>query len=191
MQKNYEEMKQRLSERLSIKRFQHSLGVSETAASLAQRFDGNAEKARIAGLLHDCAREIPVEKLLSQAKQYGIKVDDVEQYEPVLLHAPISAYLAKFQYGISDENILRAIRLHTTGGLDMTLLDKIIYVADVIEPNRHFLGVDALRELAERDLELTVLTALDQSVSYILKGRGVIHPATIEARNQFVMQKRK
>lgn len=185
------EIKRKLEQQLSAKRYKHTLGVSDIAVQLAQRFGCDVHKARLAGLLHDCAREMSVEDLLSKAREFGIVLDDVEKYEPVLLHAPIAGYLAKVCYGIEDEEIIQAVSLHTTGSAKMTQLDKIIYLADMIEPGRSFPGVEELRLLAEKDLDKALLASLEQSILHVLKGKGLIHPGTIEARNQLIMKKTK
>ena len=183
---NYAEIIDNLAKRLSPKRLNHSIGVSQTAESLAVRFGCDKEKARIAGLFHDLAREVPMNELLPRAQAFGIVVCDIEYAEPILLHAPLAAKMAQAEFGIDDAEIIQAILLHTTGGLNMTLLDKIIYLADVIEPGRSFKGVDKIREMAYTDLDKALLSALDQSIRHIVKGGGLIHPATIAARNEIL-----
>ena len=175
-----------LTKRLSPKRLSHSIGVSQTAETLAVRFGCDKEKARLAGLLHDLAREVPMNQLLPRAQAFGIVVCDIEQAEPILLHGPLAAKMAHAEFGIDDTEIMQAIILHTTGGLNMTLLDKIIYLADAIEPGRRFKGADKIRLVALTDLDKAVLSALDQSICYIVKRGGLIHPATIAARNQIL-----
>ena len=182
-------MMDELAKRLSPKRLSHSIGVSQTAVSLAVRFGCDKEKARLAGLLHDYAREIPTNELLPSAQAFGIVVCDIEQAEPVLLHAPLAAKMVQAEFGINDTEVLQAIILHTTGGLNMTLLDKIICLADAIEPGRSFKGVDKIRMAACTDLDKALLGALDQSIRYLVKSGGIIHPATIAARNQILRQK--
>ncbi|WP_371371508.1 bis(5'-nucleosyl)-tetraphosphatase (symmetrical) YqeK [Sporomusa aerivorans] len=179
----------KLSKILSAKRFQHSLGVSQTAADLAVRFDEDEEKARLAGLLHDCARNISSNNLLQMAKVFAIVVNDVERCQPVLLHAPLGACLAKTEYGIDDPQILRAISLHTTGGKGMSKLEKIIYLADCIEPGRDYPGVHVLRNIAMNNLNAAVLAAFDQSLHLVIEQGLLIHPATIEGRNELIQQR--
>lgn len=188
---NCMEIKKQLSVQLSEKRYSHSLGVSQTAVKLAKRYGYDTNKAKIAGLLHDCARELPMEVLLSKAEEFGIVVDDVEKQEPILLHAPVAAQMAKIWYGIQEQDILQAIALHTTGNGSMTLLDKIVYLADMIEPQRKFKGVEELRLLAEKDVDEAFAASLDQSIRHILKGGGLIHPGTIDARNQLIIARRR
>ena len=183
-----EELRIILQMKLMPKRYKHSLGVRDTAAILAKRFGGSIEKAEVAGLMHDCAREFSEDKLLKMADQFNIGIGKIERESPVLLHAYVGAVLAETIYGIHDVEIKQAIRTHTTGGRNMSLLDKIIYLADVIEPSRNFPGVENLRALAEVDLNLAVMTALDQSILHIIQEKGLIHPDTILARNEFLLK---
>lgn len=185
---NYEKMMAELTKRLSPKRLSHSIGVSKTAEELAARFHYDTDKAKTAGLLHDLAREVPVNELLPRAQAFGIVVSDMERAEPILLHAPLGARLAQLEFGINDAEILQAIILHTTGGPNMKILDKIIYLADIIEPGRDFKGIIEIREMAEADLDKALLRALDQSIDYLIKRGGVIHPATIAARNEILLK---
>ena len=185
----YEGLKSELEKRLSSKRFQHSLGVSTTAEFLAESFDCDKKKARLAGLLHDLAREVPMNELLPRCQAFGIVVSDVEQAELVLLHAPLAAKMAQAEFGVDDAEVLQAIILHTTGGQAMTKLDKIIYLADVIEPGRNFTGVDKIREVAQDDLNKAFLAALDQSICHIVQKGGLLHPGTLVARNELLLKK--
>lgn len=178
-----------LGKRLSPKRLQHSFGVSAMAEMLAKKFGCNTEKAKLAGLLHDLAREVPKNELLPRCQAFGIVVSDVEEAELVLLHAPLAAKMAQTEFGVDDAEILQAIILHTTGGQAMTKLDKIIYLADVIEPGRNFSGVDKIRKLAQDDLDKALLAALDQSICYIVQKCGLLHPGTLVARNEILLKK--
>jgi predicted HD superfamily hydrolase involved in NAD metabolism len=186
---DYEKLISELGMRMSAKRLQHSLGVSATAQLLAEKFGCDQEKARLAGLLHDVAREVPLNELLPRCQAFGIVVSDIEQAELVLLHAPLAAKIAQAEFGIIDVQVLQAIILHTTGGLAMTKLDKIVYLADVIEPGRNFIGVDKIRKVARKDLDKALLAALDQSICHIVKRCGLLHPGTIAARNELLLKK--
>lgn len=183
-----ERMKEKLKQNLSKKRFEHSVNVSQTAVILAQKYGGNVEQAKLAGMLHDCARELPQEKLLQTAKLFDIVENDVEKSMVVLLHAPLGAKIAENEYDIRDKEILRAIALHTTGDAKMTLLDKIIYLADCIEPSREYPGLDNLRNLSVQDIDKAVLAALEHSLTYIISQHSLIHPATVAARNYLLQQ---
>ena len=179
--------------RLSLKnsnRFAHSLGVEKTAVDLARRFGVSEEKARIAGLLHDCAREFPNDQLISEAQKRGIEIDEVEFATPLLLHAPIGARLIREKYEVDDEEISQAISRHTVAARNMSDLDKIIYFADMIEPNRNYPEVDHLRELSRTvSLDEMFLTGLSESILFIVAKNALIHPATVESRNQMLFER--
>lgn len=177
----------RLTKNLAPKRLKHSLGVSEAAAELACCYGADVAKARLAGLLHDCAREMSNNILLQTAEAFGIVVNDVERREPMLLHAPVGAFIAARDYGVDDPEVLRAITWHTTGGPVMSLLDNVIFLADFIEPGRSFSGVDKLRRAAESSLQAALLAAYDQTLEYLITKRGLIHPATVEGRNALLL----
>ena len=183
------EMKSLLAQELSPKRFNHSLGVSIMAEALAVEFGEDPDKARIAGLLHDCARGFSNNSLLQQAEKFAIVVDNVQKKQPVLLHAPIGAKIAELKYGIQDREMLSAIECHTTGKAGMTLLDKIIYLADVIEPGRYFSGVDKLRSLAKQNLSNALLGAYDLSIKFVIDKGRLLHPDTVEGRNSLLFDK--
>lgn len=182
----YQHMVDKLTYVLSAKRLKHSLGVSETAVCMARRFGCDEKKAQNAGLLHDCARYLSDCELVEMSAVYGINVNEVEKCQPVLLHAPLGAKIAAVEYQVKDEEILEAIAKHTVGGSGMNKLAKIIYLADFIEPGRDFPGVKELRSLAECDLNAALLAAYDHSIKYIIGRRELIHPATIEGRNELV-----
>jgi len=182
------EITTKLSTVLSPRRLKHSVGVSETAIMLAGRYGADADKARLAGLLHDCAREMPKNILLQTAETFGILVTDVDKMEPMLLHGPVGACIARRDYGIVDQEILQAIACHTTGGPIMSLLDNIIFLADYIEPGRSFAGVDTVRVLARQNLRTALLAAYDQTLAHLITKRGLIHQATFEGRNALLLR---
>lgn len=185
----YDEMKDKLKSRLKKTRYDHSVGVADTAARLAERFGLDAKQARLAGLLHDCARQYPNEQLIAEADRRGIVYGDVEKSMPLLLHGYIGAQLVKEEYGVSDEKIAQAIYRHTVGGANMTALDKIIYFADMIEPCRAYPGVEGLRELAENaSLDEMVLAGLTRSIEFVLQKGHLIHPDTVIARNEILLK---
>ena len=187
----YHEIYVILAKDLRPARFRHSRDVSRTAVRLAERWDVDVEKARTAGILHDCARNLKGEDLLSSAKANGLFLNDIEVLQPALIHAPLGAILAERVFGVADWEILQAIRRHTTGAANMTMLDKIIYLADCIEPGRNFPGVQHLRELAEKNLNSAVLAAYDQGIRFVLDGGGLLHPDTVEGRNSLLMEKKE
>ena len=164
---------------LEVKRFEHTLGVAYTAANLAFVYDYDEKKAFVAGLLHDCAKCLSHEKRLSVCKKNHLDITEVEKENPVLLHAKVGAFFAKEKYEISDTDILDAIRYHTTGRQGMGLLEKIIYVADFIEPHRKKLPrLSEIRKVAFEDLDKAVFMILENSLNYLEKSDSQIDPTT-------------
>lgn len=187
-----EQMKQELEKRLKPSRFRHSLGVAETAVKLAKRFGADEERARVAGLLHDCAREFRNEDMVKEAEKRGIAIGEVERSMPLLLHADIGAVRVRELYGVEDAAISQAIARHTVGGPAMTVLDKIIWYADMIEPGRDFPGVDKLRELGRTaSLDAMMLAGLSHSIVFVVEKGHLIHPATVLARNEILLDQMK
>ena len=185
---DFDGMRELLKSRLKPGRFEHSLGVAETAAELAGRFGIDREKARIAGLLHDCAREFPNSSMLEEAEKRGIPVGPVERAMPLLLHAYIGAHRVKELYGVEDEEISQSIWRHTVGGPAMTRLDKVIYFADMIEPHRDYPEVKQLRKLARTaELDEMLLVGLTESIRFVLDKNHLIHPDTVTARNELLL----
>lgn len=179
-----DEMRRELQRRLNRNRFAHSIGVANTAVKLARRFGVDEGKAYVAGLLHDCAREFENDELPAQAEARGISIGEAERAMPLLLHAYISAQMIREVYGVDDAEISQAIYRHTVGARDMTPLDKIIYFADMIEPNRNYPGVEKLRALAETAaLDEILLTAFTETIAFVLQKNSLIHPDTVAARN--------
>ena len=185
---DYQEILVILAKELRPARFRHSREVSRTAVRLAERWGVDIEKARLAGILHDCARNLKGKDLLQCAAANGLSISEIEMLQPALIHAPLGALLAERRFGVADPEILQAIRRHTTGAAQMSPLDKIIYLADCIEPGRHYPGVDELRELAQQDLNAAVLLASDHSISFVLAGGGLLHPNTVEGRNSLLLE---
>ena len=184
----YHEILVILTKELRPARFRHSRDVSRTAVRLAECWGVDVERARLAGILHDCARNLKGEELLSTALSNGLFLKDIEILQPALIHAPLGAILAQWRFGVSDPEILQAIRRHTTGAAHMSQLDKIIYLADCIEPGRNYDEVQQPRELAEKNLDAAVLVAYDHSIRFVLDGGGLLHPDTIEGRNSLLME---
>ncbi len=172
---------QYLHEHLDADRLQHSRNTAEVAVELAKRYGADEHKALVAGLLHDVAKGICRHGMLNVAEQYHVDVDEVEKTNPELLHGKLGAAMVKTDLGISDDEILSAIRWHTTGRANMSLLEKIIYLADLIEPSREFAGIDEIRKLAYQDIDEAMLVALKQVMDFV-KGRGfMLHPSSMEA----------
>ncbi len=162
-----------MEETLSGKRFQHTLGVAYTAAAMAMKYEVDVKKALIAGLLHDCAKCMSDEKLLKLSEKENIEVTDVERRNPYLLHAKVGAMFASKEYDIDDEEILDAITYHTTGRPGMTDLDKIVFVADYIEPGRDKApNLAKVRKLAFEDLDGAVRRILKDTLEYLEGEKG-------------------
>lgn len=165
------------------KRYEHTLGVEYTAAALAMRYDCDIRDAQIAGLLHDCAKCLTDAKRLSICKKHKIPITAVEKKNPFLLHAKVGAYLAHKKYKIRNEDIMNAIRSHTTGRQNMSILEKIVFVADYIEPGRSHapnLELGEIRRLAFIDLDKAFIRILEDTLEYLKAGDRDIDPMTEE-----------
>ncbi|HZK24244.1 MAG TPA: bis(5'-nucleosyl)-tetraphosphatase (symmetrical) YqeK [Oscillospiraceae bacterium] len=178
-------LQQQLRAILSPKLYAHCAGVAQTAADLAVLLGCDCQKARLAGWLHDCAREWPAEKLFAFAAHNHIAVDRYTQRAPVILHAPVGAVVAK-KWGITDREILAAIRKHTLGEPEMTTLEQLVYLADKIEPHRSYPGVEALRDLAQQNFQQALIQASANSISYLLEKRQLVHPQALAFWNWLV-----
>ena len=175
-------IKEKLRHKLGMGRFEHTLGVAYTAACLAMRYGCNAEDAELAGLLHDCAKQYDNETLMKKCLKYKLPVSEAEKRNPSLLHAKLGAYLAEQKYDVEDSGILNAIRYHTTGRPAMTLIEKIIYVADYIEPRRFKApNLDKIRQLAFVDLDRTVCEIMKDTLAYLKEMPANIDETTMEA----------
>jgi predicted HD superfamily hydrolase involved in NAD metabolism len=167
-------------ERLSNKRYAHTLRVAETAERLAEIHGLESKKARLAGLLHDAAREVGKEELLRVAEEDNLAVGDFEHERPMLLHGPVAAELARRELGVKDGEILDAVRAHTTGEPEMGPLALTLFVADKLEPGREGPSVEDLRELACKDLRRSACAALEASISHNEDRGRPVHPKSLE-----------
>lgn len=172
---------------ISRKRYEHSLGVQKTAIELAKLYGCSVEKASIAGLIHDCAKGLSGRQLLDYAEKYEIDIDMVSRNQPDILHGPVGAFIAHDVFNINDDEILHAVKCHTTGCRDMSKLDKIIYLADYIEPGRNFPGIADIRKTAYEDLDKGVLMALDSSIKYVIDRNMLVDINSIDARNYMII----
>ena len=187
---DYKQMREQLKSRLKPSRFLHSEGVAETAAFLGERFQLDIEQCRVAGLLHDCARQYSDKQLQAEADRRGISYGEVDKAMPLLLHAYIGASLVKEDYGVTDQAICQAIFRHTVGGAGMTELDKVIYFADMIEPNRDYPQVEELRRLSRlASLDEMSFAGLVQSLNFVLKKGSLVHPDTVTAYNEILLKR--
>lgn len=183
---NLNQMEEKLKSTLSERRYKHSLGVMEAAISMAKHFGADVEKARLAGLLHDCAKELDKDEALKMCDEMGIFIDEEKRLQKGLLHADLGAEIMKRDYGIDDEEVYSAVKCHTMGKRNMTVLDKILYLADFIEPHRkEFDGLAKLRELCFVDLDEAMLYAINLSISFVTGKGKVLHKQTIDTRDYF------
>lgn len=175
-------LKKSLEKELEAKRYEHTIGVADTAACLAMRYNIDVINAYIAGLLHDCAKCLDNEKKLKLCKKYDVKLSKIEIENPFLIHAKLGAALAKEKYNISDKEILSSISYHTTGRANMSLLEKIIFSADYIEPNRKIIpGLDKIRNVIFEDLDMAIYLILDDTMHYLEKENRPVDDTSREA----------
>lgn len=176
-------LKKELSNVLSKKRYEHSIRVLETALTLGKIYDGDLNRISTAALLHDYAKEFKKEDLIKIAKEHFL--DETENYlgNVEILHSYASAYIAKEIFKINDIEILNAIKYHTTGRKNMSLTEKIVYIADAIEPKRDYPHVEKIRDLALVNLNKAILLEVNKKIEYLVKGEFIIHINSIEMRN--------
>lgn len=182
----FQKIDEKLKKGLSQYRYHHTMGVVKAAKELARKYGVNMEQAKIAALVHDCAKMLDQQELLRKAEEYQIALDEIYRLQPDLLHGVIGSMVANRDFGIEDQDVLNAVAFHTTGRAQMSRLEKIIYLADYIEEGRVFPGVDRLRELSNKNLDQALLLALNNSIRYIIEKQQLIHPNTIEARNDIL-----
>ena len=172
-------LKKHMKEELTADRYEHTLGVMCTAEALAMRYGVDLTKAAVAGLLHDCAKCIPNEKKLKMCKKHHIEISEMEEQNLSLLHAKLGAYMAEHVYNVTDSEILNAIRWHTTGKPDMSLLEIIVYMADYIEPNRDKAPeLKEIRKLSFENIEEALYRVLEGTLSYLSDRPNTIDPMT-------------
>ncbi len=176
---------------LSNQTYAHSLSTCETALDLARRFGTSEEKVGTAALLHDCAKSMSYDELVYNVQKYKIPVDKLELKTESLLHAPVGKKLASVLFGITDPQILSAIRYHTTAAPAMSTIAKIIYVADFIELARGHKGVVDARKAAEKDINKAMLFILRKKIPYLVKKKVLIHPRSVKTLNWFLEKEEK
>jgi len=179
---NREQIVAYVREQMPERRWAHTLSVVETSVRLAKQYGADPVKADLAALLHDVAKYWPAERQRELIIKHQLYPDMLD-YDVQLLHSHIGAYVAETQFGIRDEEVLDAIRYHTSGREHMTLLDKIVCLADYIEPGRDFPGVDRIRELAEHSLERALVAGFDSTIQHLIAQGKKIYPLTMLARN--------
>lgn len=177
-----------LRERLGAKRLKHTINVVNEALKLAKRYNASEDKVKIAALLHDYAKDITLEDSLELIKEYGLKLDDIIMTSSELIHGPLGAKMVKDHFNIGDQEILNAIEFHTTGRANMSTVEKIVFLADFIEPERDFDGIEKIRFKATVNLDKAVLMALDSTIYYLIEKKNIIHVNTVNARNYLLKQ---
>ncbi|WHX99387.1 bis(5'-nucleosyl)-tetraphosphatase (symmetrical) YqeK [Neobacillus sp. DY30] len=176
-----------VKEQLTDHRYQHTLGVMETAIALAQKYGADEKKAEIAAIFHDYAKFRPKDEMKQIILDQNFPRDLLD-YHAELWHAPAGAYLVETEVGIKDRDVLDAIRYHTSGRPGMTLLEKIIYLADYIEPGRHFPGVDEVRVLSKENLETALIQAVKNTILFLMKKNQPVYPDSFLTYNDLVMR---
>jgi len=175
-----------LRESIGANRFNHTMGVVKTALELAKVYNYSEDKTYLAAILHDCAKFKDKSKILKMSRDFDIILDEVTSLNFELVHASLGAKIAEQLYDITDLEILNAIRYHTTGKANMNILEKIIYISDYIEPNRNYPGIEEIRDLAYKDLDKSIILAMENTLTFLLKVRKTIHNDTIKAWNYLI-----
>ena len=177
--------------KLSADRFNHSLNVADSAKELALSYGADADKAYTAGLLHDVMKNASEEEQLGVLSEAGIELMPVERENKKLWHAIAGAAYVKFVMGIDDRDIIRAVRYHTTGRSGMSLLERIVYLADYISADRNYNGVEDMRRLCKSDSDEAILYALTFGIPDLVSKGRVIHPDSIDLYNEVIIKKQK
>ncbi len=185
---NTESIKSYIDRNFSEKRKIHTEGVRQTAIRLSERYGADAEKAELAALFHDMFRGVPVEVLNYYVKHLGL--DGKYKDNSNLAHGKIAAIIMERDYGIKDQDVLNAVKYHTTGRAGMSLLEKIIYLADAIEPNRRYPGVDKIREIAEIDLDRACLMSVNHTIQYVSSQGIYLDQDTLMARDDLIKKEK-
>lgn len=187
---DFEQIKKEVEKVLSPKRFNHSMGVAKRAEELAKIYGEDEQKAKIIGIAHDIAKEMPKEEAIKYVKENGIIFDEIEKQELGLWHSKIGASLATKKFGFTLD-MAQAIVYHTTGNVNMSTMDKIIYLADKTEENRDYIDLEIAREISNQNLDEGMLYVAKVAIEYSLKKQSLIHPDTINLINQIIANKKE
>ena len=173
----------------SEKLYWHAQRVENTAIELAQKYGLNQEKAALAGLTHDYGKLLGHDELIGLVLKNSISIEPIMLWEPALLHAPVGAWLLEHELGLQEQDVLDAVRQHTTGSEKMGLLSRVVYLADFIEPGRKFSGVEKVRDLAlkQNQLEQALLVAVEMTIFSVLQKGRLLHGASIAMRNSIIL----
>ena len=182
-------IEEKLKKMLPDKRVKHSISVSDCAIKLSEIYNCDKEKAKLAGLIHDCAKYFTNEEIEYNVKKFGIDLDPLEENNIALSHSIVGSYIIQDEFNIEDEDVINAVRYHTTGRENMSLLEKIIYIADLIEEGRNFPRVDELRSLAySGKLDEALLLSFNNTIKFVMDNNQLIHPRTVSARNYILRE---
>ncbi|MDQ0218231.1 HD domain-containing protein [Peribacillus cavernae] len=187
---NREEALRLVKTQITEHRYQHTLGVMETSIALAERYGADQKKAELAAIFHDYAKfraKDEMKEIIASQKMNP----NLLAFNSELWHAPAGAYLVETEAGVTDREILDAIRYHTSGKVKMALLDKIVFLADYIEPGRAFQGVDEVRNTAKENLDLAVIEALRNTIFFLMKRNQAVYPDTFEAYNDLILNSKE
>lgn len=184
---NIKEIKSILKTEIDEERYKHTLRVVKTAKELALVYKVDEYKIELAALLHDCAKYKDKEVLLKKAEDFGIILDIILKNNTHLIHSYLGAEIAKEKYNIIDEDILNAIKYHTTGRENMSIIEKIIFIADYIEPGRNFNGMENIIKLAFKDIDQAIIISMENTIKYVIDKGWLIHPNTITTRNNLIL----
>ncbi len=175
-----------IKERLSEKRYNHSINVSKAAVELCERYGGNKEQARLAGILHDITKEMPLEQQYAYIERNGETLSALERNNSAVIHQKSGAAYCALELGITDAQVLSAIRYHTTGRRDMALLEKIVYTADLISAERDYPDVEIMRSLAAQSIDEAMLYAIKYTINNLVSKTELLHPDTVECYNSIL-----
>ena len=172
---------------LTEHRYVHTIGVTDTAVELAEKYGADSKRTELAAIFHDYAKFRPKDEMRQIIIDQAFSADLLE-YSSELWHAPVGAYLVREEIGINDEEILNAIKYHTSGRPEMTLMEKCVFIADYIEPGRSFPGVDEVREVVQKDLNKAIALSLRNTVQFLMKKNQPVYPATFYTYNSIVKE---
>ena len=182
------EFKEILKNRLTEKRYTHSLNVADSAKKLARLYGYDEEIAYTAGLIHDCCKDTPAGLQLSYMLENGVELSEYERGVAKLYHSICGSVFVKKEFGIDNQDIINAVRYHTTGRKNMSLLEKIIFIADFISDERDYNGVDIMREKAVKSLDEAIVEGLSFTIKDLIDQGRIIHPDTLDAYNDAMMK---
>ncbi|MFS1513576.1 bis(5'-nucleosyl)-tetraphosphatase (symmetrical) YqeK [Chengkuizengella sp. SCS-71B] len=173
---------QAVQQQMPNKRWLHTLGVMETSVALAEQYGADPVKADLAALLHDYCKYWPTER----QKEWVIKEHlpvELLQYDKQLWHGPVAAEIVQQEFSIKDEDVINAIRYHTSGRKNMSMLEKVVCLADYMEPGRDFPGVEQIRELSKESIEKALIAGFDSTIRFLISKGRKVYPLTVESRN--------